>query len=148
MKRALAGIVVCIVVLLIAPYAVQLWPSELTIRLDPALGAQSVFVKSSNFSGSRRFAPDAGAIRLPSISHGSYAVDVQLSGDQHFWMQYLHTDAGARRWVDFHFSPGPSPDNLHLRITVNRWLLPRRLVIFDGDVRVAETSAENPKGIW
>jgi hypothetical protein len=149
MKRALAaGIGVCIAVLLLAPYAVRLWPSELSIRLDPALGGQSVSVRSSNFAGTRRFAPDAGAIRVPSISHGTYDVDFQLTSGPHVWTQYLHTDAGFRRRVDFYISPGTSPGYFHLQITANRWFLPRRLIIFDGDVQAAETSEENPKFIW
>jgi hypothetical protein len=143
--RAVAVVVISAVVCaLVAMYAVRLWPSELSIRIEPALGSTSASLKTIFQSETRSAIPASGELRVPLISHAMYEVDLPLSSGRHLWTQYLHTDAGDRRRVDMHFSPTSSAESCHVRITANKWFFPKRLVLLDADVRAVDTSEEHP----
>ena len=138
----LVGVVLA---LLLAPYAVRLWPSALSVRLDPALAWQSVTIESYNLARPQRFTPSAGEVRISPIEHGLYRVGVQFADGQSMWGEFLHVDAGFRRRVDLFLGPSPQAGHVHLRLTASRGFLPRRLVLFDGEVRSSDASSEQPQ---
>jgi hypothetical protein len=146
--RALGVTLIAFVVVLIAGvYAVRLWPSQLFIRIDPAVGSSSAALQTSFHSDTRSPIPASGELRVPLTSHAMYTVDLPLASGQHLWTRYVHTDSGDRRRVDMYFSRGSAPDSCHVRITANKWFFPNQLVLLDADVRAADTSEEHPEGV-
>ena len=114
----------------VAVVAVQLWPSGLSVRFDPALAWQSVTVQaeSYNLPAPIHFTPTGEPIFVGPINHGYYTVGVQLADGRTVWTTFLHLDAGDRRRVDLFAAPSSRGGYVHLRLTASEWLLPRRLI--------------------
>ncbi len=125
------------------PYLPRLWPSALSVRLDPSLAWKSISIASNNFRGEQHFMPTT-PVRVSPISYGAYITEILFSDGLSAWIEIYHTDAGDRRWVDLSISPSSRPGHLHLHVTANRWLFPKRLLLFDGEVRLADTTPKNP----
>lgn len=140
-KILIFGGAVVLIGLMVLPYVNLLKPTALRIHISDKTWDRITVTTQFVTNSPMVFSPPDEIIVSP-ISHGPYYIHVEFGGEQNFWIQYFHTDAGARRAVDIYLDGLPANDTVEVRTVAYG-----DRTIYSNTLAISQTSEEKPVDI-